>query len=356
MTLHKAKGLEFDWVIIPSLQKTTRMNAKPLLLWDDHSSASGERGFLLAANDHSADKAPTLYNWLKVQRAEKEILETTRLLYVGATRAVQKLMLTACVKFDARKEEYAAPPGRSLLASIWPTFETQMRIQESEPLEPEEGRVEIDRRLYRLESNTIQRLSEPSAHRPDVDPVSDNIPERVFNREDRYVGTVVHLALEQLSRRATLPQAPNERDREAWHKALAALGLFGDTLNAASERVQQSISTVLGDTTGQWLLSSEHGDASSELPLTRIDERGKVVDIIIDRTFVDSQTQERWVVDYKNSQPDAGESLDDFARREASTYRDQLTVYRDSVSQLGDEPVRCALYFTALAHMYIVDL
>jgi ATP-dependent helicase/nuclease subunit A len=355
MTLHKAKGLEFDWVIIPSLQKTTRMNAKPLLLWDDHSSASGERGFLLAANDHSVDKAPTLYNWLKVQRAEKEILETTRLLYVGATRAVQQLMLTACVKFDARKEEYTAPPGRSLLASIWPTFEQQMSIQTSEPVQPQEGRTEIDRLLYRLESNTIEQVSGSSAQRSDPDTASGNMPERVFNREDRYVGTVVHLALEQLSRRATLPQAPNARDREAWHNALATLGLFGDALNAASERVQTSIRTVLDDPTGQWLLSSEHADASSELPLTRIDERGNVVDIIIDRTFVDSQTQERWVVDYKNSQPDAGESNDTFAQREANTYRDQLTVYRDSVAQLGDEPVRCALYFTAMAHLHIVD-
>ncbi|MEH6568325.1 MAG: UvrD-helicase domain-containing protein [Halioglobus sp.] len=356
MTLHKAKGLEFDWVIIPSLQKTTRVNAKPLLLWDDHSSASGERGFLLAANDHSADKEPTLYNWLKVQRAEKEILETTRLLYVGSTRAVQKLLLTACVKFDPGKEEYTAPPGRSLLASIWPTFEKYMSVQESVSLEKQEDRLAINRPLYRLDSETVHRLSGASAQRRVSNSANDNIPERVFNREDRYVGTVVHLALEQLSRRAILPQAPIERDNDAWHGALAALGLSGDALTKASERVRQSVSTVLADPTGRWLLSSEHAEASSELPLTRVDESGKVVDIIIDRTFIDSDTQERWVVDYKNSQPEAGESLDDFAQREANTYRDQLRIYRDSVSHMGAAHVQCALYFTALAHMHIVKI
>ena len=356
MTLHRAKGLEFDWVIIPSLQKTTRVNAKPLLLWDDHSSAAGERGFLLAANDHSADKEPTLYNWLKVQRAEKEVLETTRLLYVGATRAVQKLMLTACLKFDSGKEEYAAPPGRSLLASIWPTFEKYMSVQESVPLEKQEDRLAINRPLYRLDAKAIQQLSGSSAQRHIANSANDNIPERVFNREDRYVGTVVHLALEQLSRRAVLSAAPNERDNAAWQGALAALGLSGDALRAASERVRESVSTVLADPTGRWLLSSEHDEASSEMPLTRVDESGKVVDIIIDRTFIDSDTQERWVVDYKNSQPEVGELLDDFALREANTYRDQLRVYRDSVAHIGVEQVRCALYFTALAHMHIVDL
>ena len=89
MTLHKAKGLEFDSVIIPQLAKSPRSDGRQLLLWDEHSNARGERGFLLAADDHSEPGAPTLYNYLHRQRQQKSLLETTRLLYVGATRANQ---------------------------------------------------------------------------------------------------------------------------------------------------------------------------------------------------------------------------------------------------------------------------
>ena len=58
MTLHKAKGLEFDQVIIPGLARLTRSDSRQLLLWDEFTDAHGERGFLLAADDHSKDGEP----------------------------------------------------------------------------------------------------------------------------------------------------------------------------------------------------------------------------------------------------------------------------------------------------------
>jgi ATP-dependent helicase/nuclease subunit A len=90
MTLHKAKGLEFDCVFIPRLDATTRGEERPLLLWDEYTTSGGERGFLLAADDHSGRDCPGLYNFLRARRRHKSKMETTRLLYVGATRAVQR--------------------------------------------------------------------------------------------------------------------------------------------------------------------------------------------------------------------------------------------------------------------------
>jgi len=133
LTVHKAKGLEFDWVIIPSMQKTTRANTRPLLNWGEYNSASGRGGFLLAANDHSEVTAPNLYNYLEIQRAKRELEETTRLLYVGATRAVSRLLLTASPTYKEDKEQYTTPPGRSLLGRIFNQMYglqgwTQMRV------------------------------------------------------------------------------------------------------------------------------------------------------------------------------------------------------------------------------------
>ena len=50
-----------------------------------------ERSFLLAADDHSEKGAPTLYNYLEKLRKDKSQLEATRLLYVGATRAIRRV-------------------------------------------------------------------------------------------------------------------------------------------------------------------------------------------------------------------------------------------------------------------------
>ena len=79
-----------------------------------------------------------------------------------------------------------------------------------------------------------------------------------------------------------------------------------------------------------------------------MNDGGAVRDIVIDRTFVDTTTGVRWVVDYKSSEPGPGVSRAEFLREETERYRGQLQRYRDAATTLGPEPVHCALYFTGL--------
>lgn len=62
----------------------------------------------------------------------------------------------------------------------------------------------------------------------------------------------------------------------------------------------------------------------------------------------------RWIIDYKSSRPSPGEPLEQFTAREAAVYVAQLQGYRDSVRALGGQAIRCALFFTALGHLYIL--
>ena len=49
MTIHKAKGLEFDTVIVPSLHRVPRNEDRGLLAWNEQADpATGERMLLLA--------------------------------------------------------------------------------------------------------------------------------------------------------------------------------------------------------------------------------------------------------------------------------------------------------------------
>jgi ATP-dependent helicase/nuclease subunit A len=350
MTLHKSKGLEFDWVIIPALARGTRSDSRDILLWDEYNSPAGEPGFLLAADDHSDDKSPSLYNYLKRTRREKSRLETTRLLYVGATRAVSKLTLSACLSSAGDLEpgmvpELKDPPEASLLAPIWPVFRAQMNLHQ--PITADSETVASFPRLVRL-------TNPPAAPVTDHVPVDagPNVPQLAFNRVDRHIGTVIHEILEQLSLEEQLPASPRPADSAAIVLRLQGLGLWGEILDTAAAKVEASIATTLADRdAGRWLLSSQHSQARSELALTR-NRDGKAQDIVIDRTFVDTATGLRWVVDYKSSAPGERTSLQEFLAEEEQRYSEQLRDYRDTVKQFGPEPVRCALYFTSLGLLH----
>lgn len=346
MTLHKAKGLEFDLVILPQLARPPRADGRQLMLWDEHGDLDGERRFLLAADDHSGKGEPTLYNYLQQRRAEKNLLEGTRLLYVGATRAVQRLLLTASLATDPRTGALRPPPARSLLSPIWDSFQQQVLTHEP---------ASISLQTSAAGQRPLARLRSPCAAPATAAQASTggNVPIRTANLPERSVGTVVHLALDELSRRAPLPNEVNDQDRQRWRAELARLGLWGERLASATAEVEQSISTTIkAGGAGRWLLDSGHSQARSEWALTSVDEEGAIQELVIDRTFIDAATGLRWLIDYKNSRPAPQQSLEDFLAGEAVAYREQLLRYRRALRALGPEPLRCALYFTALGHLH----
>ena len=349
MTLHKAKGLEFDCVILPQLERVTGKDRREILLWDEHNNAEGVRSFLLAADDHSAPEAPTLYNYLAAQRREKTQLETTRLLYVGATRAVKHLLLTCSFKPDKKTDLPLAPSKRSLLSPIWQTFQQQMTVHD--PIAtPESGAVQRVTQLTRLVRNSRGvELAAPAVMFPAEAAVISDVQD---NYVERSIGIVVHQALEQLSLRAILPETSSDQDRIRWRMALQREGLWGDVLEEAEQSVLNSIAQTLraGDK-GRWMLASDHPQAQSEWALTTADKGGRIRSIIIDRCFIDPLTGMRWVIDYKNSRPAAGEALDDVISRECANYQEQLRMYRDALMQRYAGPLRCALFFTALGQL-----
>lgn len=360
MTLHKAKGLEFDWVFIPALGRVTRGESRDILLWDEVNGPNGERGFLLAGDDHSDAKTPSLYNYLKAQRKQKSQLETTRLLYVGVTRAIKKLSLSACL--STREElspdvvpAFQNPSQGSLLATIWQDYQEQMHVHLAQL--DGENTAGAERMLYRLHApwNFSSSTANDGAATSEIVIGNDiNIPERVLNREERFVGTAIHLGLELLSNLAELPKLVPPQIELACTQCLQDLGLHGEPLQLAIAQVGNALQRTLTDDTGRWILSAQHKEAYSEMALTRISD-GKMKDIIIDRTFLDQATGLRWIVDYKSSAPLSGESFESFFAREETHYLEQLRTYRDSLQSLYSEPLRCALYFTSVAKLHVLE-
>ena len=90
MTVHKAKGLEFDTVIMPGLDRTPRGNEPPLIIW----KALAEDRLLLAPIREAGAAKDAAYEYVRNLEREAEDIEAGRLFYVAATRAASRLHLT----------------------------------------------------------------------------------------------------------------------------------------------------------------------------------------------------------------------------------------------------------------------
>ena len=110
MTLHKAKGLEFDYVFVPHLQKRARSLQRELIRWHWHGHIEGRR-LLIAANDDDKE-SKTLYNYLNWLQKQKDQEELKRLLYVGVTRAKVATFLTASIETADDEEPLTECPVR----------------------------------------------------------------------------------------------------------------------------------------------------------------------------------------------------------------------------------------------------
>lgn len=96
MTIHKAKGLEFDTVILPHLEKKTRPDSSELLLWQEFPLPDQQPGFLIAPirSSEESEKDP-IYEYINQIQKHKNQLENARVFYVATTRARERLYLLA---------------------------------------------------------------------------------------------------------------------------------------------------------------------------------------------------------------------------------------------------------------------
>ena len=105
MTMHKSKGLEFPVVILMDLQKSIRRKRSDEKLRMDISSSGGALGLYLPAvqrKKHSIMDSQGK-DAFDARGLRRNISESTRLLYVAMTRAMQKLCLIGSYKEGTEK-------------------------------------------------------------------------------------------------------------------------------------------------------------------------------------------------------------------------------------------------------------
>ena len=121
MTIHKAKGLEWDVVLVPGMERGGGRASGVLLNWLEFDEASGdaEAGVVLAPIWSKGTDKDRLSGWLSGIRRKREAAERKRVFYVAATRAKEEVHLFGAVERKA-SGELASPQHDSLLRACWP--------------------------------------------------------------------------------------------------------------------------------------------------------------------------------------------------------------------------------------------
>ena len=354
LTIHKAKGLQYDTVIVPGLDRPPRGDRRRLLQWITLPGV-GRHGLVIAPLAGTGDDPNLLYAWLEQLEAEKLLQERRRLLYVAATRAERELHLFGSCRLAERNDgtQLVRPGTRVALGMLWPAVEPvfAQRLAEMGAIEGEpEPAVDRDPVLRRLPADW--RLPDPPVA-PTLDtratPRAAPAPIVEFDwatETARHVGTVVHRELQRLARGVPAPDADDEWVRRRYTNELAELGIPADRRAEAVDRVIAAVRQTLGDPRGRWLLDPAHESGATEFALAG-SIGGEIVRVVIDRTFVD-EGGTRWIVDYKTSSHE-GSGLESFLDNEQERYRPQLARYAELVRRLGPEPMRLGLYFPLLS-------
>jgi ATP-dependent helicase/nuclease subunit A len=354
LTIHKAKGLQFDTVIVPGLERRPGIDRKRLLQWT-RIPGVGAHELVAAPLSGTGDEPNRLYRWLEGIEAAKLEQERRRLLYVAATRAKRWLHLFGSCRLRDEPEgtRMLRPATDVALGMLWPAVEHDFDRRHSEL-----GFIEGETPPVIARDPPLRRLPlgwrRPTVAAPSIrSPVAPSLGAREILEFDwasetaRHVGTVVHRELQRLADEgATAGDRPGDaRARQRYRDELAELGVPAEHRDAAVERVVMAVRRTLEDARGRWLLDPNHRGAARELALSgRVD--GEIVHVVIDRTFVDADGT-RWVVDYKTSSHE-GADVEAFLDREQRRYRSQLDRYASLVRHLGPEPVRLGLYFPLL--------
>jgi ATP-dependent helicase/nuclease subunit A len=386
LTIHNAKGLEWDVVLVPGLDRAGAKNTSRLLNWLERDAPETEARVVLAPIQASGDEAGSLNRWLNKARAQREDAERKRLFYVACTRAREELHLfAACAR---NKEGAWSPTAHTQLEAAWPVAEAyfvELEQKAAAAAVADDARMDVETAdVYGGESGPLElaasgdAMMEPRVAKPlllhrlpqSFDPrkrfavpasmpyvAASSLragprfarPEGSF--EARALGNVVHRFLEVLAQKLQ-DGAPDlvYAGAAQWvpriTAALRSEGLSPAAVRRAAGIAHRSLMHTLEDAEGLWLLSSHTGSATEMALQIDAGHAG----LRIDRTFVagdsalSAASTHLWIVDFKTS-AQSSNIPSDFDQEQRRLYGAQLAGYADALRSTTTLPMMLALYY-----------
>ncbi len=335
MTMHGAKGLQWDVVILPGLGKATKNSDAPWLAVTETLSDANE--MILMSPKAATRSKDALYDLIRNIEKDKEHNELMRLLYVACTRAETELHLLGHVS------EKRGNPGKNSFMELLYQYGEDCFGAEVYVMQPAESAVSN----VHLPLKRIKQV-------PETLPVTQEATHGIeveygwAGAEAAPVGNAVHAVLQRVG----------EKGVENWNEALTGEnvklmrrmllkdGLSGSLLEDALIRCEKALSNASSSERGRWILSGMHMDVHCEWALS-LHDKGMVSHHVIDRSFVD-ESDIRWIIDYKTASHEGGD-IAYFLDAEQKRHAPQLQRYAALLRILKPErEIRTALYFPML--------
>ena len=389
MTIHKAKGLGFDVVIVPGMDRKSKADEPSLITSLERTTENGQSEMLVAPiGARGGEKHPT-YSWVQKLRAARQDEEVKRLLYVACTRARRELHLlgTATVTQSGLK----GGDAKSLLEVGWPAFEEKFNNSATAraaatraardratatvvdfPLEMTHQASLFD--VFDMAANAeskpalkVKRLAALEEIKPrgknvtvsSTFPAESDVLELVRpegSRRARVVGNTVHALLQQLSMGQLSQRLDAASLEQRARSMLRAAAFSGRALDEALQEVMAAVENCRRDAVGQWILEARVGAQSETSWSGWIG--AEMVTLRADRVFrggaapMEPGLECLWVVDYKMSAP-AGEAVEEFLVKQREYYSPQLARYAEALKELegAETPMRMGLYYPRIGKL-----
>ncbi|MEW6326143.1 MAG: UvrD-helicase domain-containing protein [Thermodesulfobacteriota bacterium] len=371
MTVHRAKGLEFDAVFLPYLDWNPLGGASkdsPPYLLERLPGSTGEHLIALSP-DRRLKKEDKTYNLLKDIWKRRQLGESKRLFYVAATRAKKEIYLSGLV--TERDGESSATKNSFLSYLLAHTGLKAMVESIAEPVLSATGvagsaislRSELPEPIPFTPERLPYQVISPSslAHFPLSTPGGEGKGEGVSAAGiDGYSlarGTVIHRLFEHLSKGKALP---TERAVAA---AMLAEGIDEHTSQESAKDILAEVGACLKEEFCAYILRPDHPFAASEWMIEDRpveDTPGREIETIrsgiIDRAVFDGAYW--WLVDYKTTPLPTGIGPEEFLKEQELLYRKQLLSYRDMLArqrQIDPVTIRLILYFTVIQKAHEIE-
>jgi ATP-dependent exoDNAse (exonuclease V) beta subunit len=353
MTMHRAKGLQFDHVLLFGLGRIPRPREQSVLSWFDLPDEHGRPLKVISpVGPRSELEKDPMHTYIGRVESIKDRNELARLLYVACTRARKSLHLVGHAR---TLKTGMGPDRRSLLHLLWPAVRADYELAydpDTHASENDETDTWVQPALRRFESGW---------HPPEIPaaPVpQDKVREEAASAVEYYwvgtgariAGTLVHRWIQVVTDGGRCIDEIDEATAvEMCSRWLQETGISNHAASPILERAMQAIRSMLSDDNGRWLLQ---GEGHAELALSGLFD-GMPESIVIDRVRIDGDGL-HWIVDYKTSSHEGG-GLGAFLEAETDRYRAQLAKYAEIYRNYSGADVRCALYFPLLQQFVTID-
>ncbi len=387
MTIHASKGLEFEVVIVPELQASTRKAKSEMLSWLERGVLAPEEAdepteLLIAPFQSKGEERGKAKEWVDHVHHERERQEMRRVLYVAATRAREELHFFARPEYKQAADGFElCDPQESLLQTAWPAFEAEIEQQFAAWKDAQAGSLE---QLAAQAATVIEMPLRESAETRDRKTGPRRLPAnwrateseaaeraveapiaglgRLYERHEgglasRVLGRAVHLLLEQ----AALLREAQEWDavrvalealRPRVTAEIRAAGIEPSTAARIAERALAIAIEATKDNSGRWILEPRD-EAQSEVRWAGV-ASGALRTVQADRVFragvrpLSVSGDVWWIVDYKTAHEESVEITDLRPR-----FAPQLEIYARVLRNLrGAEAKVCAgLYYPRMGKL-----